>query len=260
MKLTGIFLDVFCKDLMVSFVHLIFQVYKWLKSRVQPQTSFLTTKKPIMELFFLFFLHFIVSSSLFIMFVFFSGFNWRLNRHASEISRSSVHFCCGYLFFWVCQPNCYFSWIFLQRSNVFFCLSYFSGREMVEMKSTTTYIFFFHQKTHYGDVFSIFLSFHLSSSLFIMFVFFSGFNWRLKRHASEISRSSVHFCCGYLFFLFVNLTGIFLQFFYKDLMFFFLHLIFQLHKWLKSRVQPSTSEISLSSVHFCSSSLNFFVS
>jgi len=120
LKLTGIFLDVFCKDLMVSFVHLIFQVYKWLKSRVQPQTSFLTTKKSIMELFFLFFLHFIVSSSLFIMFVFFSGFNWRLKRHASEISRSSVHFCCGYLFFWVCQPNCYFSWIFFQRSNGFF--------------------------------------------------------------------------------------------------------------------------------------------
>jgi len=40
-----------------------FSVCKCLKSRVQPQTSFLSTKKPSLEMLFLFFLHFICSSS-----------------------------------------------------------------------------------------------------------------------------------------------------------------------------------------------------
>jgi len=64
-KLTSIFIYVFSKDLMVSFVDLIFQLYKCLKWRVQPQTSFLTSKKPSLEMLFLFFLHFICSSCLF---------------------------------------------------------------------------------------------------------------------------------------------------------------------------------------------------
>jgi len=54
LNLTGIFLYVFSKDLMVTLLDLIFQVYKWLKWRVQPQTSFLTSKKPILEMLLLF--------------------------------------------------------------------------------------------------------------------------------------------------------------------------------------------------------------
>jgi len=125
-NLTGIFLEFFYKDLMVSFVHLIFQVYKWLKSRVQPQTSFFPPKNRLWRCFFYFSYISSFHLLLFIMFVLFTGFNWSLKRHASEISRSSVHFCCGYLFFWVCQANWYFSWFFLPRSDGFFALSYFS--------------------------------------------------------------------------------------------------------------------------------------
>ena len=93
-----------------------------------------------------------------------------------------------------------------------------------------------------------------------MFVLFSGFNSRLKRHASEISRSSVHFCCGYLIFFVCQPNWYFSSFFLQRSNVFFVHLIFQLYKWLKSRVQPQTSEIYRSSVNFCCSSLNFFVS
>jgi len=60
-------------------------------------------------------------------FFYFTGFNWRLQRHAYEICRSSIHFCCGYLFFLVSQANWYFSLCFFQRSNGFFGWSYFSS-------------------------------------------------------------------------------------------------------------------------------------
>ena len=54
---------VFCKDLMVCFVHLLFQVYTRLKWRVQPHTSFLTTKKSSMAILYLFFWSFCRSYS-----------------------------------------------------------------------------------------------------------------------------------------------------------------------------------------------------
>ena len=70
---TGMVLYVFSKHLMVSFVHLIFQVYKCLKWRVQPQTSFLTTKESIMAILDLFFWAFCRSYSS-VLLLFFSRY------------------------------------------------------------------------------------------------------------------------------------------------------------------------------------------
>jgi len=102
------------------------------------------------------------------------------------------------------------------------------------------------KKKDYGDGFYFFWAL-LWSSFSVHhyhFFFFTGFNWRLQRHASEICRSSIHFCCGYLFFLFHKLTGIFLYVFSKDLMVSLVDLIFQVFKCLKWRVQPQTSFLS----------------
>jgi len=137
-KLTGISLYVFSKDLMVSFLHLIFQVYKWLKWRVQPQTSFLTSKKSIVEMLFLFFLHFIFLSS-------------------------SLHHVC------------------------------FVYRLQLTLKKTCI--------------------------------------WDLPLIYPFLLWMSIFIC-------FLTLTGIFLYVFSKDLMVSFVHLIFQVYKWLKWRVQP----------------------
>jgi len=75
---------VFCKDLMVCFVHLIFQVYTRLKWRVQPHTSFWTTKKSSMAILYLFFWAFcrsyscvlLLSILLHVKFNFFEFFLW----------------------------------------------------------------------------------------------------------------------------------------------------------------------------------------
>ena len=96
-------------------------------------------------------------------------------------------------------------------------------------------------KKDYGDGFYFFFSFVLIIFFCSSFFFFTGFNWRLQRHAYEICRSSVHFYCGYLiFFWFLKLTGIVLYVLYKDLMVSLLDLIFQVCKCLKWRVQPQT--------------------
>jgi len=63
LKRIGIVLYVFYWDLMVSLLDLMFQVFKCLKWRVQPQTSFLTSKKPSLEMLYIFFWAFICSSS-----------------------------------------------------------------------------------------------------------------------------------------------------------------------------------------------------
>ena len=126
-KVTGIFLYVFSKDLMVSFVDLIFQVCKCLKWRVQPQTSFLTSKKPSLEMFFLFFLHFICSSSS----VHHVCFVYRLQLTLKKTCIWDLPFICPFLlwisFFLVSQANWYFSLCFLLRSNGFLASSYVSG-------------------------------------------------------------------------------------------------------------------------------------
>jgi len=63
LKQTGMVLYVFYWYLMVSWLHLMFQVFNCLKWRVQPQTSFLTSKKPSLAMLYIFFWAFFCSSS-----------------------------------------------------------------------------------------------------------------------------------------------------------------------------------------------------
>ena len=86
-------------------------------------------------------------------------FNWRLQTHSCYIFLWFFLFLSKPFFFLVFQPNWYGSLCFFERSDGFFCSSYFSGISKVEMKSTTTYIFLNHQKIESGDSLSIFLSF-----------------------------------------------------------------------------------------------------
>jgi len=60
---SGMVLYVFYWDLMVSWLHLMFQVFKCLKWRLQPHTSFLTSKKPSLAMLYIFFWPFCCSSS-----------------------------------------------------------------------------------------------------------------------------------------------------------------------------------------------------
>ena len=109
---------------------------------------------------------------------------------------------------------------------------------MVEIKSTTADIFFNHQKTDHGAVFSIFLTFHR----FIFSVHHVCFLFRLQLKVKQTCIWDFPFICPFLlwisfFFGVVKLTGIFLDFFYQDLLVFLLYLIFQC-KCLKWRLQP----------------------
>ena len=71
---TGMVLYVFYWDLMVSWLHLMFQVFKCFKWRVQPQTSFLTSKKSSLAMLYLFFWAFCSSSSSILLLFFFSRY------------------------------------------------------------------------------------------------------------------------------------------------------------------------------------------
>ena len=65
---------------------------------------FLNCKKTTMEMVYIFWWALFCSSSSVHHFFFFTGFNWRLQRHASEICRSSVHFFVDiYFSSYICQ-------------------------------------------------------------------------------------------------------------------------------------------------------------
>jgi len=110
------------------------------------------------------------------------------------------------------------------------------------MKSTTTNIFFNPQKTESGDALYIFLS-------FLIFIFFCSSCFFCLQASTEDYKDMhlrfvVHlmFLCGdLLFFCFLKRTGMVLYVFYWDLMVSWLHLMFQVFKCLKWRVQPQTS-------------------
>jgi len=173
LKLTGIFLYVFSKDLMVSLVDLIFQVCKCLKWRVHPQTSFLSSKKLSLEMLFLFFLHFICSSSS----VHHVCFVYRLQLTLKKTCIWDLPFISPFSlwisFFLVSQANWYFSLCFLQRSNGFFAWSYFSVCKCLKWRVQPQTSFLSSKNIESGDAFSIFLTFHLfiffcSSCLFCL--------------------------------------------------------------------------------------------
>ena len=98
------------------------------------------------------------------MFVLFIGFNWRLKSHESEICRSSIHFCCGSLYFLVSEPNSYFSLCFLQRSNGFFAWSYFSMCKCFKWRVQPQSSFLSSKKSSLAMLFLFFLHFICSSS------------------------------------------------------------------------------------------------
>ena len=110
------------------------------------------------------------------------------------------------------------------------------------MKSTTTLLFFKQQKIEFGDAISIFLTFHL-------FIFFcSSSFFCLQSSTEDYKHIHVIFSNDFLFFLskpfffwFLNRTGMVLYVFYWDLMVSWLHLMFQVFKCFKWRVQPQTS-------------------
>jgi len=115
---TGMVLYVFFWDLMVSWLHLMFQVFKCLKWRVQPQTSVLTSKKPSLAMLYIFFWAFFCSSWFFL----FTGFNLRVQTHAFEIFRSIY---VSFLEIFVCllsQANRYVS-LFFVLSCIWFLAS-----------------------------------------------------------------------------------------------------------------------------------------
>jgi len=99
LKRTSMVHYVFYWDLSDSWLDLMFQVFKCLKWRVQPHPSVLNRKKPSMEMLYIFFLAFSIKhvffflyllwSSVHLMFLLFTGLNWRVQTHASEIFRSS---------------------------------------------------------------------------------------------------------------------------------------------------------------------------
>ena len=130
-NLTVIFLEFVYKDLIFFLFILFFRYINGWNEEYNHRRLFFPPKIRLWRCFFYFSYISSFHLLLFIMFVLFSGFNSRLKRHAPEISRSSVHFCCGYLIFLDFQPNWYFSSIFLQRSNVFFLFilffSYING-------------------------------------------------------------------------------------------------------------------------------------
>jgi len=86
----------------------------------------------------------------------------------------------------------------LSSFSLFLCLC-FSAWIMFSSSSFHRFVFL-SQKKDYGDGFwAVFWS-SISVHHYHIF-FFTGFNWHLKRHAYEICRWSIHFCCGCLFFV-----------------------------------------------------------
>jgi len=110
---TGMVLYVLYWDLMVSWLHLMFQVFKCLKWRVQPQTSFLTSKNRVWQCFIYFSELSSVHLLLFIMFLLFSDFNLRVQTHAFEIFRSSYVSFVDIFFCLLSQANRYVSLCFV---------------------------------------------------------------------------------------------------------------------------------------------------
>jgi len=110
------------------------------------------------------------------------------------------------------------------------------------MKSTTTNIFFNQQKTEFGDALYIFLSFHL-------FIFFcSSCLFCLQASTEDYKDMHLRFVVHLMFLLwtsfyfwFLKQNGTVLYVFYLDLMVSWLHLMFQVFKCLKWRVQPQSS-------------------
>ena len=183
-KRNGTVLDVFYLDLMVSWLYLMFQVFKCLKWRVQPQSSVLPPKNWVWRCFIFFSELSSVHILLFIMFLLFTGFNWRWVWHASFLTT---------------------------KNRVWRCFIYFSDLSSVHLL------------------------------LFIIFLLFTVFNWRVQTHSSNIFLWSSFSFVDNFFFWFLNRTGMVLYVFYWDLMVSWLHLMFQVFKCLKWRVQPQTS-------------------
>jgi len=112
-KRNGTVLDVFYLDLMVSWLHLMFQVFKCLKWRVQPQSSVLPPKNRVWRCFIFFSELSSVHVLLFIMFLLFTGFNWRWVWHASFFNHQKTE----------SDDALYIFLIFLLF--IFFCSSFF---------------------------------------------------------------------------------------------------------------------------------------
>jgi len=119
------------------------------------------------------------------------------------------------------------------------------------MKSTTTSICFKPQKTEYWSSFIFFLAFSIKQVFFflyllwcfvhLMFLLFTGLNWRVQTHASDIFRSSYVSFVDILFFWLsqANRYGSFYIYWYLSNS--CLDLMFQVFKCLKWRVQPHPS-------------------
>ena len=113
------------------------------------------------------------------------------------------------------------------------------------MKCTTTSICFKPQKTEYWSSFIFFLAFSIKQVFFflyllwcsvhLMFLLFTGLNWRLQIHAYENFRSSYVSFVDILFFFSFSSEQLWL---YWDLTDSCLDLVFQVFKCLKWRVQP----------------------
>ena len=172
---------------------------------------FWTTKNRVWRCFIFCSELFSVHLLLFFMFLFFTGFNWRVQIHSSEIFRSFYVSFVDIIFFLLSQANRYGSLCFLLRSKWFLPSSYVSCVLILEMESTTTNICGKLQTTQSGDALYFFPTF----LLFIMFLLFKGFNWRVQTHASKIFRSSYVSFVEIFFFCFLKRTGMVLYVFFR---------------------------------------------
>ena len=140
---TGIVLYVFYWDLMVSWLHLMFQVFKCLKWRVQPQTSVLTSKKPSLAMLYIFFWAFSVHLLLFIMFFFVYRLQLKSTNTCIWYFSFILCFFSRYLFF-VCflKPTSMFLYFLFSVVFDFWLHLKFQFFLILQMKITTTNIFF----------------------------------------------------------------------------------------------------------------------
>jgi len=131
LKRKGMVLYVFYWDLSDSWLDLMFQVFKCLKWRVQPNPSILNRKKSSMEMLYIFFLAFSIKqvvlflylpwSSVHLMFLLFTGLNWRVENMHLRFSVHLIFLLSTSYFCWLSQANR--SWLDLMF-QVFKCLKW----------------------------------------------------------------------------------------------------------------------------------------
>jgi len=240
-KLTGFFLYVFSKDLMVSFVDLIFQVYKCLKWRVQPQSSFLSSKQTSLEMLFLFFLHFICSSSS----VHHVCFVYRLQLMLKKSWIWDLPFICPFLlwisfFFWFLKLTGIFLYVFYKDLMVslldliFQCVNAWNEEYNHNPLLSS-------KKPSLAMLFLFFLNFICSSSSVHHLSFVYSLQLKTTNTFIWYFPLIFFFFVKTFFFCFSTELVWLFMFFYWDLMVSWLHLMFQVFKCFKWRVQPQTS-------------------